>query len=403
MYLYSIVAVCGLFVYILTWELSKWMFLMLTQKRRISAHHAHCECLNGYETIFWLYWCILLYFWIHLVRNILLVFLFSFRQKLPKLTSNKRNASTAATANAVVVDDDVFVSPIWFTCTLSHIFLFKCESALCVFLFSAFVMCLPCAHCLPFLDWFESSDSCVSHSDLVVTCFCEICVCVYALCVSHVHILVFTATARSRVCLPHFFMSVWWWFWRWWRRRWWRRQMMMMMLMCVYFIQFISGLSSLNRILIHFWSNEFKRKRERKSQFAERNRYLFTQKSHKTRTRFFLWHGRCLRLSFPLSLPLFHIATTQQQIYGFVICNAGQKYCWIGLLLRANSNDGTDKNDNFCFGFSIISTSLNARTHLRCWIISSPNSQHAAFFHHHHHRFQSPISFHWYVFIILLL
>lgn len=125
--------------------------------------------------------------------------------------------------------------------------------AQCVYVRSLQCFCHVSALCilLAFLDWFESSDSCVSHSDLVVTCFCEMC----ALCVPHVHILVFTAIARSRVCLPHFFMTVWWRWWCW----------------CVYFIQFISVLSSLNRILKHFC----------RSESAKRNRYLFTRKSYK--------------------------------------------------------------------------------------------------------------------------
>ena len=112
-----------------------------------------------------------------------------------------------------------------------------------------------------------------------------------ALCVSHVHVLVFTAIAHSRVthsrslalCLPHFFTSVWWrWCW------------------CVHFIQFISVLSSLNRILIHFCrtdkeSEGERQRRERDTESAKRNRYLFTRKSHKPKFDSFFfstWHRR---------------------------------------------------------------------------------------------------------------
>lgn len=198
------------------------MFLMFCRYDGFSVLHAHCEFLNKNETIFWLYWFDFLQFWFH-VNSQFSFFLF---WKLPKL----------------MLLWMLLLLLVMFLCRpfdlhVREAYFYWSVSALCV-PSNAFVMCLPCT-LLAFLDWFESSDSCVSHSDLVVTCFCEMC----ALCVSHVHILVFTATFRWRVCLPHFFMSVWWrwrWCWCW----------------CVYFIQFISVLSSLNRILIHSLGEE---------------------------------------------------------------------------------------------------------------------------------------------------
>lgn len=146
-------------------------------------------------------------------------------------------------------------------CVCAYYFVFKCERARCERSFSsAFVICLlPCTHCLRFsIDLNQAIHVSVTAIWLSLAFLKYVCVCfmrilrnTHSTAQYSTHFSFHSYCLCSRVCLPHFFMSVWWWRWFGW---WWRRRMMMMM-MCV-FIQFISVSSSLNRILIQFYCME---------------------------------------------------------------------------------------------------------------------------------------------------